>query len=81
MTPPKPIGQLLKELGFITEDQIAVALDVQKVNPKFLGEILVELDFITPNEIAEATAIQNNLDFRYFRSVSSTIGEAAQRFF
>ncbi|MFZ2968488.1 MAG: GspE/PulE family protein [Sulfuricurvum sp.] len=63
MTTKKSIGQLLKELNFISEEQIAVALDVQKVNPKFLGEILVELDFITASEIAEAIAIQNNLDF------------------
>lgn len=63
MTPPKPLGQLLQDLGFIREEQIQVALDVQKVNPKFLGEILVELDFVTPNEIGEAMAIQNQLDF------------------
>lgn len=63
MTPSKPIGQLLQELGFITNEQIVVALDVQKVTPKFLGEILIDLDFITPNEIAEAVAIQNHLDF------------------
>ena len=73
MTPPKPIGQLLKELGFITDDQITVALDVQKVNPKFLGEILVELDFVTPNEIAEATAIQNNLDFIDLDDITPTL--------
>ena len=73
MTPPKPIGQLLKELGFITEEQITVALDVQKVNPKFLGEILQELDFITANEIAEATAIQNNLDFVDLDSITPTL--------
>ena len=63
MTTTKSIGQLLKELHFISEEQIEVALDVQKVNPKFLGEILVELDFITASEIAEAIAIQNNLNF------------------
>lgn len=63
MAQPKPIGQLLQELGFITAEQIGVALDVQKINPKFFGEILVDLDFITPSEIAEAIAIQNNLTF------------------
>jgi type IV pilus assembly protein PilB len=63
MQPNKPIGVLLKELGLISEEQIGVALDVQKINPKFLGEILVELDFITPNEVGEAIAIQNKLQF------------------
>lgn len=73
MPPPKPLGQLLKELGFITEEQIVVALDVQKINPKFLGEILVDLDFVTANEIAEATAIQNNLDFVDLDTITPTL--------
>lgn len=72
MASPKPIGQLLQELGFISAEQIDVALDVQKVNPKFLGEILVELDFITPNEIGEAMAIQNNLDFINLDEITPT---------
>ncbi len=72
MQPNKPIGVLLQELGFITEEQIDVALDVQKVNPKFLGEILVELDFVTPNEIAEAIAIQNKLDYIDLDTISPT---------
>jgi type IV pilus assembly protein PilB len=59
----KPIGQLLEELGFITKEQIEVALDVQKANPKFFGETLLDLDFVTSNEIAEAMAIQSNLEF------------------
>ena len=63
MAQNKPIGQLLKELGFITEEQIQVALEVQKANPKFLGEILEDLDFVTSAEIAQAIAIQNNLEY------------------
>ncbi len=63
MAENKPIGRLLEELGFITAEQIEVALDVQKASPKFLGEIFQDLDFITSNEIAEAIAIQNNLEY------------------
>ncbi len=63
MAQNKPIGQLLKDLGFITEEQIQVALDVQKANPKFLGEILEELDFVTSAEIAQAIAIQHGLEY------------------
>lgn len=60
----KPIGELLKELGYITEEQIQIALQVQKIYPKkFLGEILVNLDFVTSDEIARAIAIQNNLEY------------------
>ena len=38
----KPIGKLLEELGFITAEQIEVALDAQKANPKFFGETLFQ---------------------------------------
>ena len=63
MAQNKPIGQLLEELGFITDEQIKVALEVQKANPVFFGEILQEMDFVTSAEIAEAIALQNNLEF------------------
>lgn len=69
----KPIGVLLQELGFITDEQINVALDVQKVNPKFLGEILVDLDFVTQNEIGEAIAIQSKLEFIDLDTISPTL--------
>ena len=59
----KPIGKLLEELGFITQEQIKVALDVQKAHPKLLGEILQELDFVTSDEIARAISIQNHLEY------------------
>lgn len=63
MAQNKPIGKLLKEAGFITEEQIQVALNVQKANPMYLGEILQDLDFVTSNEIAEAIAMQNGLEY------------------
>ncbi len=63
MSQNKPIGQLLEELGFITQEQIEVTIDVQKANPGFFGEILQELDFITSAEMAEAIALQNNLEY------------------
>jgi len=63
MAENKPIGQLLEELGFITKEQIAVTLNVQKANPKYFGETLQDLDFVTSGEIAQAIAIQNNLEY------------------
>ena len=56
----KPLGELLKDLGFVNETQIQVAFDVQKASPKYFGEILQDLDFVTSAEIAQATALQNN---------------------
>ncbi|HFU77290.1 MAG TPA: type II/IV secretion system protein [Epsilonproteobacteria bacterium] len=63
MAQNKPIGQLLEELGFITNDQIKVALSVQKAHPNFLGQILQDLDFVTSAEIAQAIALQTNLEY------------------
>ncbi len=60
----KPLGQLLKEIGLITEEHIQIALQLQQLyKNKLLGEILVELDFVTSDEIAKAVAIQNNLEY------------------
>jgi type IV pilus assembly protein PilB len=59
----KPIGQLLKELGYITEEQIQVALEVQEVKGGLFGEILQELSFVSPREVAEAIATQSGKPF------------------
>ena len=63
MAERKPIGQLLKELGYITEEQILVALEIQKIKRGLLGEILVELGFVSPREIAEAISYQSGKPF------------------
>jgi len=63
MTKNKPIGQILKELHLITEDQLDVALKVQQVNEGFLGQVLQDLNFITSKDIAIAIAIQQNMEF------------------
>ena len=59
MSQRKPIGQLLKELGYVTEEQIQVALEVQRITRGLLGGILIELGFVSPKEIAEAIAYQS----------------------
>ena len=63
MAQNKPIGKLLEEAGYINQEQIKVALNVQKASPMFFGEVLQDLDFVTSSEIAEAVAQQNGLDF------------------
>lgn len=50
-----PIGEVLKEYGYITEEQIQQALVYQKENKgKRLGAILIELGFITEKQMIEA---------------------------
>lgn len=47
-----PIGELLKEYGYITEEQIKQALVEQKKDKsKKLGEILIELGYVTETEV------------------------------
>ena len=50
-----PIGEMLKEYGYITEDQIKQALVIQKQDrSKKLGQILVELGYISEKEVLDA---------------------------
>lgn len=52
-----PIGEVLKEYGYITEAQIVQALAYQKEHRgKRLGGILIELGFITERQMLEALA-------------------------
>ena len=50
-----PICEMLKEYGYITDDQIKQALAIQKQDrSKKLGQILVELGYITEKEVLDA---------------------------
>ena len=52
-----PIGEVLKEYGYITEAQLQKALEYQRENRgKRLGSILIELGFITEKQMLEALA-------------------------
>jgi len=59
----KTVGQLLKESGYVTEEQIQVALEVKKIQDMLLGEILIELSFVSPREIALVVAKQSGKEF------------------
>lgn len=43
----KPLGTVLVEQGFVTEDQLGIALKEQKLGGKPLGKTLIELGFVT----------------------------------
>lgn len=47
-------GQLLKDEGFVTEEQIQEALVVQKQKGGLLGDILVSLRYVTNKQIMQA---------------------------
>ncbi|HHT9159796.1 MAG: pilus assembly protein PilB [Planctomycetes bacterium RIFCSPLOWO2_12_FULL_39_13] len=47
-------GQLLKEKGFVTEDQVQEALAIQKQKGGLIGDILVGLRYVTNEQIISA---------------------------
>ncbi|MDQ7039213.1 MAG: GspE/PulE family protein [Aquificota bacterium] len=59
----KKLGELLEELGFLSREQLEVALEVQKLNGKSLGELLVDLSFVSHQELAQAIAKQAGKEF------------------
>ena len=51
------IGDVLKEQGYLSEEQLQTALEVQKKDKgKRLGEVLIEQGFITENQMLQAMA-------------------------
>lgn len=59
----KPLGEILKEKGLITEDYIKFALLEQKATGEKLGEVLVRVGMVTDLEIAKALSEQAGLPF------------------
>lgn len=57
-----PIGELLKEIGYITEEQIQSALAYQKIHDHMrIGPALIELGYISEKQILIALAQRLNL--------------------
>ncbi len=54
----KRLGEMLLEKGFITENELARALEYKRETGKPLGEALVELGYVTWDEITHALAEQ-----------------------
>lgn len=59
----KPIGEILKEKGIISEEYIRFALLEQRATGERLGEVLVRIGIVTDLEIAKALSEQANLPF------------------
>lgn len=57
------LGDLLIEKGFITKEELSIALSVQKITGHVFGRCLVMLGFISTQELAEVLAIQHGLEY------------------
>lgn len=57
------IGDVLKERGYVTDDQIRQALEYQRAHRDMrLGQILMELEFVTEDQVLEALASRMALE-------------------
>ena len=59
----RPLGELLKEAGIITEEMIEYALVIQRVSRERLGDVLLRLRFTTDTEVARVLARQAGLPY------------------
>ena len=59
---PSLFGEILLEFGLVTEDQLRMALDIQRdsAQGKQIGDILVEMGVLTPQQILQAVEEQAN---------------------
>jgi len=56
--PQRQLGELMTELGLISEEQLATVLEVQQRSKRPLGQIIVELGFASGAAVAHALAMQ-----------------------
>lgn len=72
------LGDILISYGYITEDQLSIALDMQKKGTgKRVGELLLELGFITEDERLHALSRRLNLEVVDFKSVHISLETVA----
>lgn len=58
------IGQILVDMGFITDEQLEMLLEEQSQNPgQKLGKIAEDMGLITDDQLAQALAEQMNIQF------------------
>lgn len=70
----KPLGELLKEKGLITEDHIKYALQEQKITRERLGELFERLGFVTEHDVVATLSEQSSVPHM---DVDAVIPEAA----
>ncbi|KPJ62828.1 MAG: pilus assembly protein PilB [Planctomycetes bacterium DG_23] len=58
----KPIGEILKDMGLVTDEQIEEALTVQRQKGGVLGEILVSLGYVNSEQVLDALGQQFGME-------------------
>jgi type IV pilus assembly protein PilB len=57
-SPKKRLGEILLELGVISEEQLLQALEIQSKEQRLLGQVLIKLGYVTPETIISALDMQ-----------------------
>lgn len=57
------LGDLLIQKGIITEEELSIALSVQKITGQVLGKCFTTLGFISTQELAEVLAFQHGIEY------------------
>ena len=57
------IGELLLRNGHVHEEQLAEALELQKIRPRRIGEILMDLGYVEEDHVLEALSEQFDIPF------------------
>ncbi len=64
----KRIGDLLKDEGIITDQEVGLSLKEQRATRERVGDILLRLGLVTQTELAQAIAQQSGLEFLELRN-------------
>lgn len=59
------LGQILLELGFVHQEQIDEAIELQKIRPKRLDEILQDLGYVDEDQLLEVFGRQFDIPFEH----------------
>jgi type IV pilus assembly protein PilB len=57
------IGEILLQMGYITQEQLEEALERQKSSRELLGEALIRLGYINSEQLAQAQAFQFGVEY------------------
>ena len=58
-----PIGTILVENGFISEQQLEEALNKQRGSGKMLGDVMLEMGLVSETQLAQALSIRLKVPF------------------
>ena len=78
VTTRRRLGEILVDLGILTEGELARALELQRVTKRRLGEVLLAEKMVEPQDLLRALAAQFDLEYLDLAEVSVDL-ELVQR--